>query len=544
MLDKTVQLGAVTLLALGVACVSTPVQAQEQAQAKEHSQGATFAPVAVADHVYDGGWEFYVGGGVALLDCSGNGLPDLVAAGGENPAVLMRNQSTRSGDIVLVSDTPEAVAETGVTGVYPLDIDGDGWQDLVLLRVGENKILRGGPSCSFTPMDVPGFDGGDAWTTAFSATWERDNAWPTLAFGNYVDRSDPDGPFEACDDNVLFRPVAGAYEQTVLTPGFCPLSILFSDWGRTGRADLRMSNDRHYYVKGGAEQMWAMETPPRLYTQEDGWVDHMLWGMGIAERDLDYDGQAEVFMSSMGDQRLMRRGVGTGPTFEDVPFELGTTAHRPYTGGDGRPSTGWHIAFGDVTNDGLDDIFIAKGNVEQMPGAAMEDPNNLLIQRADGTFEEQGARAGIASLARSRGAALADLNHDGLLDLVVVNRRAPMEVYQNTSQDTGNWMALTLTGHGDRSSTDATSNTVRNADSVGAVIEAVVAGRTYTRALTVGGGHAGGVSGPAHFGLGDADIVKVRVTWPDREVSDWVEVPINQSWRLWSDGATTVLSAH
>ena len=114
----------------------------------------------------------------------------------------------------------------------------------------------------------------------------------------------------------------------------------------------------------------------------------------------------------------MRDLTRDGPAFVDAPFSLGVTAHRPYAGGDGRPSTGWHIAFGDVQNDGRDDVFIAKGNVEMMPDSAMDDPNNLLIQNDDGTFSEFGDLAGIGSMARARGAALADLNGDGALDLV------------------------------------------------------------------------------------------------------------------------------
>ena len=58
----------------------------------------------------------------------------------------------------------------------------------------------------------------------------------------------------------------------------------------------------------------------------------------------------------------------------------------PFIGDDGRPSTGWHAEFGDVDNDGRADLFIAKGNVDQMPANAMHDPNNLLMQQADGTF--------------------------------------------------------------------------------------------------------------------------------------------------------------
>ncbi|TCK98968.1 VCBS repeat protein [Shimia isoporae] len=483
-----------------------------------------FAPVAVDDHVYDGGWEHFVGGGVAVSDCDGDGLVDLVAAGGENPAVLMRNRSEVGGDIRFDVATPDVLAMTGVTGVYALDIDGDGWRDLVVLRVGENKLLKGGPECSFRPMEIDGFDGGDGWTTAFSATWEAGNSLPTMAFGNYVDRNNPDGPFEACDSNTLFRPNGDGYVKTVLEPGFCPLSILFSDWGRQGRADLRMSNDRHYYVKGGAEQMWAMEETPRLFEEADGWATHMLWGMGIASRDLDFDGLSEVFLSSMGDQRLMRLSGGQGPAFEDVPYEKGTSAHRPYTGGDGRPSTGWHIAFGDVNNDGLDDVFIAKGNVEQMPDAAMDDPNNLLVQKSDGTFEERGSDAGIDTLHRSRGAALADLNNDGLLDLVVVNRRAPMEIYRNVSNATGNWVGVTLLGEDG------------NGDAVGAFIEVKAGERTYVREVVVGGGHAGGVAAPEHFGLGSFDAVQARVIWPGGAASDWIELDAGAVWMLWADG--------
>ncbi|MFL4468806.1 hypothetical protein ACERZ8_02540 [Tateyamaria armeniaca] len=104
----------------------------------------------------------------------------------------------------------------------------------------------------------------------------------------------------------------------------------------------------------------------------------------------------------MGDQRLMRR-TGDAPAFADVPFAMGVAAQRPYVGGDGRPSTGWHIAFGDVDNDGRDDVFIAKGNVQQMPGNAMEDPNNLLMAQEDRTFAEAGDVAGVASMHRGRG---------------------------------------------------------------------------------------------------------------------------------------------
>lgn len=485
----------------------------------------TFQPLQIAPQVYDGGWEHFVGGGVAVFDCDGDDLPEVFAAGGENASVLYLNRSS-AAELRLEQTTPDALALRGVIGAYPLDIDGDGITDLVILRVGPNAVLKGGAECTFAPMDGLSIDLGDAWTTAFSATWEAGQSLPTLAFGTYVDRDDPDGPFEACDTSVLLRPNGARYGPPIdLTPSHCPLSMLFSDWQRKGRADLRVSNDRHYYVTGGQEQLWRLDATPRLYTQADGWMEHQLWGMGIASRDLTGDGVPEVMMTSMGDQRMQTHDPALGAAaFVDVPFDRGTTAHRPYAGGDGRPSTGWHVQFGDVQNDGRDDIFIAKGNVEQMPGLAMKDPNNLLIQQTDGTFAEAGDVAGLASLHRGRGAALADLNADGLLDVVVVNRRAPMEVYQNVTATVGRWIGMRVHQDG------------ANRDAVGAWLTVRADGPVQTREITVGGGHAGGQLGFEHFGLGSASEVSVSVQWPDGAQSGWLELAAGQTYHLYRDG--------
>lgn len=485
------------------------------------------------EHRYTGGWEHFVGGGLAAFDCDGDDFPELYAAGGTSEAVLLRNRTPAPGaPLDFASDTPEALRLTGVTGAYPLDIDGDGPLDLVVLRVGGNRVLRGAPGCRFSDVtEAWGIAPGTGWTTAFSATWEAGQTRPTLAFGNYVDREHPEGPFGTCDGNLLIRPSGNRYAAPLpLEPGFCALSMLFSDWGRQGQADLRVSNDRHYYVKGGAEQMWAMEPIPRLYGPEDGWQTFRLWGMGIASRDITGDGLPEVYLSSMGDQRLQTLAAdATGPVYRDAPYDLGTTAHRPYLGDDGRPSTGWHVAFGDVQNDGRDDIFVAKGNVDQMPSNAIHDPNNLLIQGPDGTFSEAGAEAGIASLARSRGAALVDLNRDGRLDLAVVNRRAPLEIYGNRTDGTGHWLAIAL-------ACDAP-----NTRAVGAWIEVEAGGRVQAREVTVGGGHAGGTAGAEHFGLGDAEKARVRVIWPHGAASDWAEIDVNRAVTLAPDGPRLAL---
>ena len=478
---------------------------------------------AVPAHVYAGGWEHFVGGGVAVMDCNADGLPDAYLAGGENPSALWVNTSEAGG---AVSFAPGVLSEEliGVTGAYPVDIDGDGWLDLAVLRVGENRLLQGGPDCSFRDAGADwGFRTGDRWSTSFSATWEAGQAWPTLAIGNYVDRKNPEGPFGTCDVNEIHRPRGKGFDDPVdIAPGYCALSMLFSDWSRSGQRDLRISNDRHYYLRGGSEQMWRT-AENRFLGPEDGWEKFSIWGMGIASEDISGDGRPDIVLTSMGDQ-LLQYGVAGG-TFRNAPYSVGTYSQRPFLGDDGRPSTGWHAEFADVDNDGREDLFIAKGNVDQMPSNAIHDPNNLLIQGRDGTFSETAEAAGVATMERSRGAALADFNGDGLLDLIVTNRRAAAEVYQNISTGTGRWLGLNLRQNG------------ANRFAIGAWVELRGPdGKVRTREVTVGGGHAGGKSVPLHFGLDQVTEAEVRVIWPDGATSDWVTVPAGQVFTLMRQG--------
>jgi len=470
---------------------------------------ATLSP----PHVYDGGWEHFVGGGVAVFDCNGDARPDLFAAGGENLAALLINRSASGGELRFVAG--EIGPLRGVTGAYPLDIDGDGLTDLVVLRVGPNLLLRGQGDCRFADATAEwGLPARDAWTTAFTATWEKGAALPTLVFGNYVDRANPKGPFEACDFNEIYRPTGNKYAAAEpISPGYCALSMLISDWQRSGVPELRISNDRHYYVRGGYEQMFRL-TP---LAERDDWPRISLWGMGIASRDITGDGLPEVMLTSMGDQLLQfNRGSG----FENAPYSLGTYAQRPFLGDDGRPATGWHAEFGDIDNDGRPDLFIAKGNVDQMPANAIHDPNNLLMQGEDGVFRESAESAGLASTARGRGAALADLNGDALLDVVVVNRRAPLELWRNVSTETGNWAEIEPNSRGP------------NRRAVGAWVELRAGGQVQAAEVTVGGGHAGGQALALHFGLGAVAQAEARVIWPDGIKGDWQAVAVNGLTRI------------
>ena len=257
--------------------------------------------------------------------------------------------------------------------------------------------------------------------------------------------------------------------------------------------------------------------------------------MGIASYDVTGDGLPEVYLTSQGDNKLQTLANATGrPTYRDIAIDEGVTATRPYTGGDPLPSTAWHPEFQDVNNDGLVDLFVSKGNVEAQQDFASRDPSNLLIGQADGTFVEEGLAAGIASFVKGRGAAVVDLNLDGMLDIVQVNRRVNVSLFRNVGSGTaaepepmGNWIAV------------RPEQTGPNRDAIGSWIQVRFGDRIVERELTIGGGHASGELGWVHVGLGDAGSAEVRIRWPDGEVGPWQEVAANAFVTIPRDGEPT-----
>jgi hypothetical protein len=465
---------------------------------------------------YDGPLELSVGAGVAVMDCDADGRPDIYLAGGAGPAAIFRNEAAAGGPLRFTRLADPATDLTSVTGAYPVDVDGDGRVDLMVLRAGENVVLRGLGGCRFERANEAwGLDGGRSDTMAFSATWESDGSWPTIAFGNYLDAT-IDDPKRWCEPNQLVRPADGDVrswgEAQPLTPGWCTLSMLFSSWDGSGRADLRVSNDRHYYPQDqGEEQLWRMDSgaQPRLYTAAEGWNQVQVEGMGIASYDLTGDGLPEVYLTSQAANHLMTLADGAAtPDYRDIGLDRGTNVPHPVIGDTALPSTSWHPEFADVNDDGFVDLFVSKGNVGQQPDYAKQDPSHLLLGQPDGTFTEATEAARLVRFDRGRGAALVDLDLDGRLDLVEAFYGAPVRLWRNAGPADGttasmHWLELRVEQPGP------------NVDAIGAILEVTADSTVVRRELTIGGGHGGGQLGWTHVGLGAAEQADVRVRWPD-----------------------------
>ncbi len=528
------------ILALTLGACATPAETTRTAEGNG-GQGSfgtpvfeEFASAAGLDHTYQADADFVVGGGGAAFDCDGDRDADLILAGGTGSVALFRNVTGDPGigpDITFkrVTAFPATLGAEArrVTGTYALDVDGDGIVDLALLRFGRNRFLKGLGDCRFEVANAAwGLTDTGTWSTALAATWQPGMSHPTIAIGNYVDRSKPLEKTGNCEPGLIARPAPGGVGTRPqygsvqdIRPSHCPLSMLFVDWRGDGRPDLRISNDRQYADPDGAEQLVRLAgsraTP---YSAADGWVSDRIWGMGLAATDIDGDGHPEIAATNMAENRLYtlaKAGPSPRPTFEDRAWPLGASAQRPYSGGDPRPSTSWHTTFADFNADGYQDLLIIKGNVDTMKQFAAYDPDSLLLGTPEGRFVEVGDQARIDLNTMGRGGAVADFDRDGCLDIVVVNRNQPVSFFRNMScpdKTAGNSLSVRLIG------TDG------NTRGVGARLELEADGRLQTKDVTVGGGHGGASLVPTHFGLGSGDTARLRVRWPNDDLSSWFQV--------------------
>ncbi len=158
------------------------------------------------------------------------------------------------------------------------------------------------------------------------------------------------------------------------------------------------------------------------------------------------------------------------------------------------------------------------------------EPNVLWQNRGDNTFDEVGNVTGLATRLDSRGAATADLDNDGDLDLVVVNRNSPLvRVLRNNTPDQGNSLLVDL----------ASPTTA-----VGAQAAVLCDGRVVMRQVEAGSGLLSQSSPTLHFGLGGCERVKdLEVRWPSGAVDTWHDLAANQRLTLREGQAATTTTA-
>ncbi len=388
------------------------------------------------------------GAGVAINDLDNDGDLDLVLGNYDNPNSIFWNE----GGLTFRHEQMPIGRTRAVTAV---DVDGDGWTDLALTRVGGaiNFWRNRGAELA---ADAPGrfvqeFVNGLA-KPAYAIDWADLDADGDL---DAVTASYDIGLLTELGSEYLLKDEAGVYIHWNEANGFRAqrlateaqaLAIALWDEDGDGRPDLLVGNDFAL-----PDQFWRNDA--------DGWhlanifpeTTHSTMSFDLA--DVDNSGRTALFASDM-------KPPDTNPETMRAWAPLMEAEHPPLPAGDpqrmenmllvanqdggfqnlGRDrqldATGWSWSslFGDLDQDGQLDIYIVNGFAESTTFAHMEDhelvERNQALRNTGGRFERM-PDWGLGSERGGRGAAQGDLDGDGDLDIVVNNLRGNAQLFEN-----------------------------------------------------------------------------------------------------------------
>ena len=512
-------------------------------------------PVTFVDVTPEAGRDFNAGTGAAVGDYNGDGALDIYVTNRSGANALYRNNGDGTFTDVAkkagVGD-PEAVGNGAAWGDY----DNDGDLDLFVASFGSSKLFRNEGAGSFVDVtDLAGVDDPDDRYRSTGVTWgdyDRDGHLDLLVVrhvdpemvGYLVDRPGYFGDMTDLKDfTTAVRPLAlyrnngsgrftdrtallgdvHAFPSNIKGAGFKPT---FVDYDNDGDADIYVVND------------FGRENYPNVLWRNDGsdgtggWrftdvsrasgADAAIFGMGLALGDYNNDGHLDMYMTDIGDSRFLEN-QGDG-TFADVTERTGTGRGK-LTGKSFVASWGWGAAFADLDNDGLLDLYYVAGQNDiglWRDDSALHQPNAVFMNAGDGSFVDVSHLSGADDSAIGREVDYADFNNDGLLDLFVTNLRFPGIPAQSRLFEN-----TTLSANHWLSI--ATVGRTSNRDGMGARITVTADGVTQIREVGASQGHMSHSVVPVHFGLGpatQADLLEVR--WPSGVVQRLTDVPANR----------------
>jgi len=478
-------------------------------------------------------------GGVAVLDYDQDGFVDIYFTNGAESPTLRKtspNHQNRlfknNGDLTFTDVTDRAgVAGAGYCmAAAAADFDNDGDPDLFVAGVSQNFLFRNNRNGTFA--DITRTAGLDHSHPQFGKMWGIHGAWfdynkdgwLDLLVVNYCKWDPASEPF--CGDTRpgyrsychpdKYRPLPsqlfrnnrdGTFTDVSLPSGIGRhlgkgMGAAIADVDNDGWPDLFVANDSapnflfRNLGNGGFEEIAV--TRGVAYNQFGTPVS----SMGVDFRDLDNDGRADLFVTTLSNEGflLFRNREGL---FDDI-------ADTARVGLASLPFSGWSNLIADFNNDGWKDLFSANGhvldNIELTQSRTYRQPNCLFMNAGDGSFQDVSSEAGadFQRKAAHRGAAIADVDNDGRTDLVVTALGERPSLFRNQSSTAGHWLLVKLKGH------------KSNRDGLGAVLKIETEdGLTQWNHATTSVGYASSSDSRVHFGLGRSRSVKqLEIQWP------------------------------
>ncbi|MEM7306314.1 MAG: CRTAC1 family protein [Planctomycetota bacterium] len=470
-----------------------------------------------------------MGGGAALLDVEDDGDLDayLVQSGllvGDRAASPGNQLFLNGGDGTFRDATAASGAgERGYgMGVACGDVDGDGRVDLYVTNTGPNALLVNAGEARFRDATVAAGVGDDGFgASAAFVDYDRDGDLDLIAL-NYVhwsvdtelDCFNQQGSPDYCSPQTYDNPARdvfyrnrgdGTFEDATAAVGLgdaigTGLGLASGDFNADGLQDVFVANDGmpdHLWVNQGDGTFRDDAFFAGCAVDQDG---RSKAGMGVTVGDVDDDGDLDLLVCNLANQTdsFFRN---EGGTFRDSTGFAGL-------GMASRPFTRFGMAWIDFDQDGQLDLYQANGRVNRQSRPFGDDPfsePNLLF-RGDGTrFREVLPRGGTEQqlIATSRAAAFGDVDGDGAVDVLVVNKDAPAHLLINAAPERGNWILLRVRG-------------ASGADAIGATVTLRVGERTVTRDVRAAYSYQASNDPRIHVGLGGATLIEgVSVAWPD-----------------------------
>jgi len=493
------------------------------------------------------------GCGVAVLDIDGDGWLDVFLVNGTtlemSPAQkkppmchLYRNRHDGTFEDVTVR---AGVGQSGWgQGACAADYDNDGHDDLFVTSWGQNRLYRNRGDGTFEDVTAR------AGLTSSKRRWgagcafvdyDRDGRLDLFA-ANYIDfdlanapvpesglcrykgvpvacgppglrggknvlyHNKGDGTFEDVSDTARITSAAGTYGLGVST-------LDFDDDGWTDIYVANDSNPSTLYRNNHDGTFTDIAVVAGCAYSQDGKPQA---GMGVAIGDYDRNGTMDIFKTNFaGDTSTLYSNSGTG-FCEDRTFQSGIGRNTRWLG--------WGVGFVDLDLDGWLDLFLVNGHVYpevDRLGTEIGYKQRKVVYRnlGNGRFEDVTEQLGapVTIPKAGRGAAFADIDNDGDIDIIVNNVNDTPDLFRTNAPAGRSWLALKLVGR------------TSNRSAIGARVRAVTGDRIQVQEVRGGGSYYAQNDLRVHFGLGDATRVdRIDVRWPTGVEESWSNVPVNR----------------
>jgi hypothetical protein len=471
-----------------------------------------------------------MGSGAAFLDVDGDGWPDILLLNSKDFAPRGRRslsalyKNNRNGTFTDITAGSGLDLEMYAMGVAVADYDNDGREDVYITALEGDRLFHNDGNGKFRDVTkASGIQNANFGTSAAWLDYDKDGK-ADMFVANYVQWTQKGDLWCSLDGSTksyctpesykgtsskLYRNLGGGKFEDVTQkagvgdPTSKSLGIAVLDYNGDGWPDIFVANDTQpnkLYRNRGNGTFVDEAVSAGVAFGEDGVARG---AMGVDSGDYDRSGRAHLIVGNFSNQMLgLYHNEGSGLFVDEAP--------RSPVGRASLLSLAFGVFFFDYDLDGYPDLFAANGHIDEeigrvQPKIAYKQPALLFRNTGRARFENASSTVG-ADLVKplvARGAAYADFDRDGDLDLLVTDNHGPAHLFRNDGGNANHWVRLKLIG------------TKSNRSALGAVVRIESASGKQWQTVHSGSSYCSQSDLALTFGLGkDTTVAAVEVIWP------------------------------